>query len=174
VKVRSYPRIYGSSLVSRLFWAVLSAACIGISLFVIVNAVIDDSKGPVAATLIIYFFLLFGFAGVFMILSVFRTKIVLTANAIEIHGPFRKRLFAKNEIRCYRFQSNRKGVQILAIMTHANESVCVPLFFDRDHAFDAWFRKLKNADLEGIPGVISRDGTPAARHPEDRLKMKSG
>jgi hypothetical protein len=147
VNAKAYPRTYTASTFQRLLWVTLSTFAVGLGISGAFSLGLDGTREPLTRAFFVALFFLFSAIGGYQLLRVVKTKITLTANTIEIHGPFHSRKLTRGEIRSFHIQSV-KGGEVLAFTTNANETVCAQLFFPMDKAFSAWLKPIRKSEQE--------------------------
>ena len=118
---------------------------------------------------------LFLFAGIYLISLAMRSRVAIDGNRIEIRGAFTERSAELSEIRGYRTISSRNGKHTQIYLNNGRKSLTLSNLFDRDGAFDAWFRKmpdLDRTDRDALLNKISQDQSLGAT-PQDRLDALS-
>jgi uncharacterized protein (DUF697 family) len=115
--------------------------------------------------------LLFFAVGIYLVALAQRSRVTIDGNRIEIRGAFTDRTADLNEITGYRTVSTRNGHYIQIYLNSGSRSLNMSSYFDRDEAFDSWFRQIPNLDhrdRDAILDKVAQDPQLGAT-PQDRL-----
>src|SRR6185437_16301084 len=83
--------------------------------------------------------LFFGF-GVYLIALGTRSRITIDGTHLEVRGAFTDNSADLHEIQGYRTISSRNGKYTQIYLNNGRGTITFSSLFDRDDAFDAWFR----------------------------------
>lgn len=128
-------------------------------------------KGTSSSLPLILTALFLGF-GVYLIALGSRSRIVLEGSRIDIRGAFVESSAEAGEIEGYRTISSRNGKYTQIYLINGRRPLTFSNLFERDAAFDSWFRNipnLDNRDRDALLQKISNEQELGAT-PEDRLK----
>ena len=147
-----FPRTYRYALGYRLFLGSLSALLAGASLlglwyFGTSHEMHSQRELFTFVLLCLAFFLL----GVYLAVAVFQSKIVLTADAIQVQEPFVTKQLLRTQIAGWRVIPTQyiSTLEFTPRDPHAKKIKCAATF-KTDDAFDSWLSTLPNLDAQDI------------------------
>jgi hypothetical protein len=106
----------------------------------------EPRGAAVARATALVLFLGFGCLGGYCLLWAGKGSVVLTADQMEIRGPFRRRIVKMEEVRGWRILSTSPPTLLLSLMGQRSRTVKVSLLFPLDEAFAAWLTKVPDLD----------------------------
>lgn len=118
----------------------------------------------------------FAGVGIYLVALAQRSRLTLDRDHIEIRGAFTERSAELNDITGYRTIDSRNGHYTQIYLNSGRSALNVSNYFERDDAFDSWFRRIPNLDRrdrDALLDKISRDEQLGAT-PQDRLAALSG
>ena len=99
--------------------------------------------------------LFFGF-GIYLIALGTRSRITIDGTRLEIRGAFTDRSADLHEIEGYRTISSRNGKYTQIYLNNGRGTLTFSSLFDRDNAFDAWFRRIPNLDKRDRDSLLEK------------------
>lgn len=163
----SYPRSFGSFARWKLHSVVSGFVLIGLGGLLLGKSdlPLDDWRFAVLAGALVPGFALW----VMNMALVFRTKLVLTPDAIELHGPLRVDRILRRDITAYRLHCLAGTRGFLELRHHASKSKSTKfqIFFKPEAEYVAWFSGINKLDdveqLESIQTIESDDNLGASK-----------
>jgi hypothetical protein len=113
--------------------------------------------------------------GSYLIALGMRSRVIIEGSRLEIRGAFTDRSAEISEIEGYRTVSSRNGKYTQIYLTNGRKPISFSNLFEKDSAFDSWFRRIPNLDRRDRDELLDRisheEGLGAT--PQDRLDALS-
>lgn len=152
-----FPRTYQSSLGYRIFLVSLggiiaAAALLGIWYFGTGHELPNSQAALVMVSLCFLFLLL----GAYLVLAMLKSRIILTADAIELHEPFTTKQLLRSQIAGWRVLPTQyvSTLEFTPRDPHAKK-LKLPLTIKLDAAFESWLSTLTNLDAQDLAASVA-------------------
>jgi len=172
-----YPRTYKPSTGYLLFLSTVGALCAAGGIAGIIYFGTGHEMTTMQSQLILIgLSLLFLLLGIFLIGSVLTSRLIVSADSIELKYLFSSKLLRRSDILGYRILPTQH-ISTLVFQPKATEQkkLKIPLYFRTDGAFGQWFIDIPNLDREELgqsmaelETVVARD-TPGIDATEERI-----
>jgi len=147
-----FPRTYQYSFGYRIFLgslgaSIAAAALLGIWYFGIGH----ESQTPQGSFLMVFLCLAFFLLGAYLLAALLQSKIILTADAIELHEPFVTKQLLRGQIAGWRIIPTQyiSALEFTPRDSHLKK-LKFGLTFTSDAAFDSWLATLPNLDAQEL------------------------
>jgi hypothetical protein len=109
--------------------------------------------------------------GIYLIALALRSRVIIEGSRLEIRGAFTDRSAEISEIDGYRTISSRNGKYTQIYLTNGQGTFSFSNLFDRDSAFDSWFRRIPNLDQRDLDALLEKisNEQQLGATPQDRL-----
>lgn len=147
-----FPRTYQSSLGWRLFLISLGGLVAAASLFGLgYFGTGHESVNPQGVLIMVIICLAFFLLGAYLVVAILKSKIILTADAIELHEPFATKHLLRSHIAGWRVIPTQyiSTLEFTPRDPHSKK-LKFALTIKRDAAFDSWLSTLPNLDAQEL------------------------
>jgi hypothetical protein len=161
-----YPRTYKSSTGYVLFLGTASCLCAagGIAGMIYFGTG-HEVKGPRDEFMLVGLSALFLLLGIFLMGSVLTSRLILSADSIELKYLVSSKLFRRSDIAGFRILPTQYiPTLVLQPKSAEQKKLKIPLYFRTDEAFAEWFIDIPNLDREElgrsmaeVEAVVARD-----------------
>jgi len=172
-----YPRTYKPSTGYVLFLGTASGLCAagGIAGMIYFGTG-HEVKGPRDEFMLVGLSALFLLLGLFLIASVLTSRLIVSADSIELKYLASSKLLRRSDIAGYRILPTQYiSTLVFQPKTAERKKLKIPLYFRTDAAFGEWFIDIPNLDHEDLgqsmaelEAVVARD-TPGIDATEERI-----
>ena len=145
---RDFPYVYRLQRSFRLAFLVMGAI---FAIGGIVGACFAPSMSEFLSGQVVMAVIFVGFAlfGVYIVLSTLRTRVVLNADSIELHGAFSKRNLWRPDIAARRLMPMQHGSPVIRFEPRSeslSRALVLPQFLETDAAFADWIAAIPDLD----------------------------
>lgn len=112
-------------------------------------------RAPSPGLPILMTLLFFGF-GIYLIALATRSRIRIDGMHLEIRGAFTDNFADLREIQGFRTISSRNGKYTQIYLNNGRGTLAFSSLFDRDDAFEAWFRRIPNLDERDRDSLLEK------------------
>ena len=146
---QDFPRVYRTGGKGRTIYLSLGLILIALSLFGGVHF-LRDTYDSATSGLFICICGAFLLLGAYIVASALRTRVVLHADAIELHGAFTMQRMAREDIAGRRLLPMQHGPPVIKLFPRFTQVRAQTLtqYLKTDAAFDAWFAGIPDIDAE--------------------------